>query len=79
MYRNTFVEVNLENLKYNVKTLINKYSDYKYFFCVVKADCYGHNGNDTVKTIIDAGCNYLAVATLDEALIIRKSMNAPGT
>ena len=43
MYRNTFVEVNVNNLKYNVKTLINKYNDYKYFFGLVKADCYGHN------------------------------------
>ena len=74
MYRNTFVEVNLNNLKYNVKTLINKYNDYKYFFGVVKADCYGHNDISTVKTIIDAGCNYLAVATLEEALFIRKEI-----
>jgi len=74
MYRNTYVEVNLDNLEYNVKTLINKYSNYKYFFGVVKADCYGHNDISTVKTIIDAGCNYLAVATLDEALTIRKEI-----
>lgn len=71
MYRNTFVEVNLTNLEYNVKTLINKYKDYKYHFGVIKADCYGHGNISTVKTIINAGCNYLAVATLDEALTIR--------
>lgn len=65
MYRNTYVEVNLPNLEYNVKTLINRYSGYKYFFGVVKADCYGHNGLPTIKTIINAGCNYLATATLD--------------
>ena len=46
----------------------------KYYFGVVKADCYGHNGISAVKTIIGAGCNYLAVATLDEALIIRKEI-----
>ena len=74
MYRNTYVEVNLNSIKNNVKKLIDKYSDYKYHFGVVKADCYGHNGNDTVKTIIDAGCNYLAVATLDEAMEIRKDI-----
>lgn len=74
MYRNTFVEVNLTNLEYNVKTLINRYKNYKYYFGVVKADCYGHNGISAVKTIIGAGCNYLAVATLDEALIIRKEI-----
>ena len=71
MYRKTYVEVNLNNIKNNVKKLINKYSDYEYYIGIVKADCYGHNGNETVQTIIDAGCNYLAVATLDEALEIR--------
>ena len=74
MYRNTYVEVNLSSIKNNVRKLIDKYSNYKYYFGVVKADCYGHNGNDTVKTIIDAGCNYLAVATLDEAMEIRKDI-----
>lgn len=44
------------------------------FFGVVKADCYGHNDISTVKTIIDVGCNYLAVATLEEALFIRKEI-----
>lgn len=74
MYRNTYVEVNLKNIENNVRKLINKYNDYKYYFGVVKADCYGHNGIETVKTIIRGGCNYLAVATLDEALEIRKSI-----
>lgn len=74
MYRNTYVEVNLKNIKYNVSMLVNKYNDYKYHFGVVKADCYGHNDICVVKTIIDAGCNYLAVATLDEALIIRNEI-----
>jgi alanine racemase len=71
MHRDTYVEVNLTNLKDNVKTLVDRYNNYKYHFGVVKADCYGH-GIKCVKTIIDAGCNYLAVATLDEGLEIRK-------
>ena len=74
MYRKTYVEVNLNSIKSNVKKLVNKYSDYKYHIGIVKADCYGHNGNETVKTIMDAGCNYLAVATLDEAVEIRKDI-----
>ncbi len=83
MYRNTYVEVNLSNLEHNVRSLIERYKDYDYHLAVVKADCYAHNDistikvhNDisTVKTIINAGCNYLAVATLDEALIIREQI-----
>lgn len=72
MYRNTYVEINLKNIENNVKALINRYSNYKYYFGVVKADCYGHNNIKTVEVIIKGGCNYLAVATLDEALEIRK-------
>lgn len=71
MFRNTYMEVYLDNIKDNVKKIINTYSNYKYYFGVVKADCYGH-GIDAVKSIIDGGCNYLAVAILEEALRIRQ-------
>jgi len=74
MKRNTYVEVNLKNIESNVKKLINDNNEYEYYFGVVKADCYGHNNLDTVKAIIDGGCNYLAVATLDEALEIRREI-----
>lgn len=74
MYRNTYVEVNLKNIEDNVRNLINKYSGYKYYFGVVKADCYGHNDIKVVEAIIQGGCNYLAVATLEEALEIRKKI-----
>ena len=74
MYRNTYVEVNLKNIEENVRKLISKYNNYKYYFGVVKADCYGHNDIKTVQAIIRGGCNYLAVATLEEALEIRKNI-----
>ena len=74
MYRNTYAEINLKNIKYNVTRLVNKYKDYSFYFGVVKADCYGHNDIKVVKAIIDGGCNYLAVATLEEALEIRKEI-----
>ncbi len=74
MNRNTYVEVNLKNIESNVKKLIEKYNDYRYYFGVVKADCYGHNHIKVVETIINAGCNYLAVATLGEALEIREEI-----
>ena len=74
MYRNTYVEVNLKNIENNVKTLIQQNNNYKYYFGVVKADCYGHYNIKTVQAIIKGGCNYLAVATLEEALEIRKNI-----
>ena len=72
LHRNTYVEINLNNIKYNVNSIINNHKCYKYYIGVVKANCYGHKDIKTVKAIIKGGCNYLAVATLDEALYIRK-------
>lgn len=70
-YRNTYAEINLGNLENNIKKIINKTKDYKYHFGVVKADCYGCGVLGCLDTVISSGCNYLAVATLDEALEIR--------
>jgi len=72
--RNTYLEISLKSIKNNVRKLIRYYSEYDYYFGVVKADCYGQSGIKTVKAILEGGCNYLAVATLDEALDIRKKI-----
>ena len=42
MYRDTYVEINLGNIESNVCEIIKKYNNYKYYFGVVKADCYGY-------------------------------------
>lgn len=73
-YRGTYALINLKNIKDNVKTIIKNYPKYRYYIGVVKADSYGHDGIEVVRSIIDGGCNYLAVATLDEALTIRKEI-----
>lgn len=76
-YRKTEAQIYLNHIKNNVKNIINQYSNYKYYIGVVKADSYGHNSNKVVQKIIDGGCNYLAVSSLDEALTIRKSFHIP--
>jgi len=70
--RNTYEEIYLSNLKNNVSKIINFYNNYKYYFGVVKASSYGLDGLKTIDAVIKGGCNYLAVATLEEALEIRK-------
>lgn len=69
LYRNTYAKINLSNIYDNITTIKNKY-DYEYYIAVVKANCYGH-GLKAIEPMIKAGCNYLAVATLDEALNVR--------
>ena len=68
--RNTYMEVYLNNIKNNIKKIIKKHNEYEYYFGVVKADCYGHEIG-VIPTMIEAGVNYLAVATFEEALAIR--------
>lgn len=71
MYRKTYVEINLDNLSNNVKNIIKKYDDYKYYIAMVKANAYNH-GYYVVKEMINSGINYLAVSSLNEAIEIRK-------
>ena len=70
MYRNTYAEIRIENLQNNVKEILKKYPEYKYYIGVVKGNCYGH-GNKCVKYLVESGINYLAVSSLEEAIEIR--------
>ena len=70
MYRNTYVEIDLDNLSYNVKNIIKKYN-YKYYIGMVKSNAYNH-GYKIVDTLVESGINYLAVSNIDEAIEIRK-------
>ena len=71
MFRKTYVEVNIDNLKDNVKNIVNCYKNYNYYFGVVKGNCYGHGITYVINELIDSGINYLAVSSLEEALEAR--------
>ncbi|MFZ3590198.1 alanine racemase [Bacillus sp. DJP31] len=72
-YRDTWVEVQLDGIYHNVKS-IKEYLDPSIrIIAVVKANAYGHGDVQVAKTAIEAGASYLAVAFLDEALALRKS------
>lgn len=71
MYRKTYMEIDLDILSKNVKNIINKYNDYKYYIAMIKSNAYSH-GMYIVNTLIDSGINYLAVSSLDEAIEIRE-------
>lgn len=71
MYRNTYVKIDNKVLTDNIKKIINKYNNYKYYIGVVKANAYGH-GDYIVNDLIKGGINYLATSSLEEAISIRK-------
>ncbi len=71
MYRNTYLEIDENILKNNIKEIRRKYNGYKYYFGVVKANCYGH-GVYCVKALKEGGVNYFATSSLEEAIDVRK-------
>ena len=76
MYRKTYVEVDVDKIQKNVSNIINEYPGYKYYIGVVKGNCYGH-GNFLAKYIVEAGVNFLAVSSLEEAIEVRKYTDTP--
>lgn len=73
--RNTFALINKTNLENNIKEIIKNY-DYKYYFGVIKANCYGH-GINLVKVMDKAGINYFCTATLEETIEARRYTDKP--
>lgn len=76
MYRKAYVEIDVDKIQNNIRNVIKKYDDYKYYIGVVKGNCYGH-GPYMAKYIVESGINYLAVSSLDEAIEIREYVDTP--
>jgi alanine racemase len=77
-YRDTWAEVNLDHIFSNVQSLKNILPKDIKIFAVVKANGYGHGDVQVARTALRAGANFLAVATLDEAIVLRqKGMTVP--
>lgn len=72
LLRDSYVEINLDNIAYNMQQIRRKIGDNVAIAAVVKANAYGHGAVETAQTIIENGGDYLAVATLTEALELRK-------
>lgn len=69
MYRKTWLEINLDAIHHNTKTI--KEISQKKLIAVLKADAYGCNDTQIIATILDAGADMIAVSSLDEALALR--------
>lgn len=72
-YRDMWVEVNLDAIYDNltrIKSIIPKNVE---IFAVVKANAYGHGSVQVANTALAAGAARLAVAFLDEALVLRRA------
>lgn len=71
LLRDTYVEINLDNIAYNMKKIKEVVGKNVAIAAVVKANGYGHGAVDIGETIMENGGDYLAVATLTEAIELR--------
>lgn len=68
----SWVEVDLSAIKSNVLAIRQSLSPDTIFMAVVKANAYGHGAVETTKAAISAGAGYAGVATVDEAVELRR-------
>ena len=69
--KRTWAEVSLDNLVHNMHCIRAHLPAGTKYLGVVKAFAYGHGALPVAKALEDAGADYLAVASLEEALELR--------
>ncbi len=69
----THAVIDLDRYAENLRVLSTLAGDDKKIMAIVKANAYGHGASECARAAVDAGCSYLGVARIDEALQIRKS------
>lgn len=72
-YRDTWVEVNLDDIRHNVKAFLDYLPSDLKMMAIVKANGYGHGAFQVAQTAIECGATHLGVAILDEAIALRKA------
>ena len=76
MYKNAlrpaWVEINLNNLDFNIKNIKAKIGD-REMIGVIKADAYGHGSVKVAEVLRANGCKTFAIATIHEAINLREA------
>lgn len=68
--RPAWVEVNVSNLKHNIKNIKAK-AEGRQIIGVIKADAYGHGSVKVAEVLRENGVEVFAIATLQEAITLR--------
>ena len=73
-----WVEIDLDAIMHNLKTIKEHLGGKAKMMAVVKADGYGHGATEVAKTALESGADWLGVALVDEAIQLRKAdIDAP--
>ena len=65
-----WAEIDTDALAFNYKRL-QSFAPSKRHICVVKADAYGHTTGICVRKLLSEGCDFFAVACIEEAISVR--------
>ena len=71
LQKRTWAEISLDNIEHNYKTMRARLPDGTRFLGVVKANAYGHGACETANLLQKIGCDYLAVDSIDEGVLLR--------
>ncbi len=73
IHRDSWVEINLENIAYNMRSIRNNTPEGIKLLAVVKADAYGHGSVMLAPTLLASGADMLGVASIDEGVDLRQA------
>ena len=73
IHRDSWVEINLENVAHNIKQIKNLMPKGKKLLAVVKADAYGHGSAMLAPVLLASGADMLGVASIDEGVDLRQA------
>ena len=71
-FRPVWAEINLDHLIHNIKEVRRIVRPETKICVVIKADAYGHGAREIAEVLLDHGADRLAVATLSEAIQLRR-------
>lgn len=73
IHRDSWVEINIENLAFNIKNIKKNTPNGIKLLAVVKADAYGHGAVMIAPTLLASGADMLGVASIDEGVDLRQA------
>ena len=71
----TWAEIDLAALRDNYRTVLNLIrakNPSTRIIAVVKAEAYGHGAPACVRTLLDEGCDFFAVSSIEEGIAVRE-------
>ncbi len=73
IYRDVYAEINLGAIEHNLTEIRRHIQSAAKLCAVVKANAYGHGAIKVSEVAVKCGADFLAVATVDEALELRRA------